>query len=93
MTDTSQILCSEHKVPLEGPVNAKPDDRFSCPVCGVGDTRENVFREAREFVQEQAAKQLEGQMASIAADSKFIKFKPASRPQRVYRFVVETNFQ
>jgi hypothetical protein len=91
VTDITEVKCGTCKVPLKGPVDAKADDRFTCPEGGNGDTYENVLREVGEYVKEQTAQHLERQMADIARWNKMFQFTPASRPQQSYRFIVDLN--
>ena len=88
MTDIRDVLCGEHKVPLEGPADVKPEHRYSCPVCGVGDTYENVFREVGDYAKEKTAEHFEEMMSGIAKGSKMMTFTPATRPKRSYRFII-----
>lgn len=92
MDEIKNVLCGACYVPLEGIANGESQDRFTCPSCGHSDTRENVLREVGEYAKEMAAQHLEKTMADAARGSKFLKFKPAYRPQRVYRFIVDLDF-
>ncbi|MDE2472698.1 MAG: hypothetical protein KGL35_29240 [Bradyrhizobium sp.] len=55
---TVKVLCARCHVPLEGPAEPKPDDRFACPTCGEGDKFETVFAEVQEYVQEMTAQKI-----------------------------------
>lgn len=54
MTQTSQVLCGYCRVPLKGPPEPNPDDRYACPICGEGDRFEVVMNEVAEYVAEVA---------------------------------------
>lgn len=89
MTDVPNVKCGRCEVPLERPIDSDHKVLFTCPNCGESDTRENVLREVHEYVQEQAAKDLEKTMAGIAKGSAILQFTPSRRPQRRYRFIVD----
>lgn len=52
MIKTIQVLCGRCRVPLEGPAEPTPDDRYACPVCGEGDRFEVVMSEVTQSVAE-----------------------------------------
>lgn len=87
MSDIHNVLCGHCKVPLEGPVDHKPDSRFSCPSCGAGDTYDNVMREVQEHFQEQTAKHVQNILRDTARGSKSFKFQGGFIPQRTHRFI------
>lgn len=91
MTNTiREILCGVCKVPLKGPTEAKPHDRFSCPRCGASDTRQNVERIAGEYVTDQLAEQVSSQFANAFRGSKSVTITKSSRPKRMHRFMIDT---
>lgn len=88
MSDIRNVICAKCKVPIEAV--SKPDAKtvFSCPVCGVSDTRENAMREAAEHLREQAIEGFHRPFKQLAARSKSFKFTPAPSKKRHYRFVL-----
>ncbi|MDP1837770.1 MAG: hypothetical protein Q8N31_06095 [Reyranella sp.] len=83
------VKCAKCNVPIEGPVDAKPESAVSCPVCGISDTLENVNREAAEYVTSKAADALSDKLAGVARGSKFMTYKQGPRNHKIYRFVVD----
>ncbi len=90
MTDTTthKVICNKCKVPLAPIADSNPE-RWTCPVCNVSDTRENVLREAGEHAKEVAARHLQDKARSIAQNSKFIKFEGKTIPKQHYRFITD----
>ena len=85
-----QIKCAKCKVPLQGPADAQPQDRFACPSCGEGDSLDNILREVGEVAGDQAADFLERGMRRAARQSGgFIKIKEQPRGKRSHRFIVD----
>lgn len=80
-------LCGAYKVELVSIANHNPQDWFACPICKVGDTRENVLREVGEHAKEVAARYLQEGMRKAARNAKFITFSGKPVPQGNYRFV------
>lgn len=89
MTTTHQIKCAKCNVPIEGPSDAKADSMVSCPVCGSSDTKENVEREAADYVTRQAADALDAKMRGIASAHKWMTYEQGTRDHKAYRFVVD----
>lgn len=87
--DTESILCGDCRVPLEGPANPKPEDRYACPRCGKGDTVENVLAEVKAFITEAAQRLLDESLRKATWRNKFVKFESKPRPKRVYRFITD----
>ncbi|MEQ9388302.1 hypothetical protein [Marinovum algicola] len=87
--DTQSILCGSCRVPIEGPADGKGDNVFSCPICGQGDTRENVLKEVKAFLAELAQRSLQESMREAARGSKFMQFKGQPIPKKSYRFVTD----
>lgn len=85
----TNVQCGLCKVPLKAPVEPKAEDVIICPECGDSDTYENVLREVRDYVEEQAAQHLEKALASGVKGSDMLKFTPTVRPKRTYRFIVD----
>jgi hypothetical protein len=81
--------CARCKIALEGPAKPKPQDRFSCPKCGVGGRYDAIMREVKEYVSEQGQAFLDAKLRDAARRSKFMTFTPASRPKRNHRFIVD----
>lgn len=86
-TDFVKALCGAHKVSLVSVANHNPEDWFACPICNVGDTRENVLREVGEHTQEVAARHLQEAARNTARKSKFMTFSGKPIPKGSYRFV------
>lgn len=89
MTTTHQIKCAKCSVPIEGPSDAKADSIVGCPVCGVSDTKENVEREAADYVTRQAANALSAKLAGIASGNKWMTYKRGARDNKAYRFIID----
>jgi uncharacterized Zn finger protein (UPF0148 family) len=89
MRKVTDVKCGKCKVPLKGPVEPKAEDTIICPECGSSDTYENVLREVRDYAEEQAAKHLEKALASGVKGSEVLKFTPAVRSKRTYRFIAD----
>ena len=88
MTTTHTIKCAKCNVPVE--VATENDTEIArCPVCGLSDTKENAYREVKEYVTRQASDALSASMERIAHDSKFMTYKQGPRDHKVYRFVVD----
>lgn len=82
MTQTVQVLCGYCRVPLEGPAEPNPDDRYICPICGEGDPLDIVMSEVSEYVAE--VTRLKGNPESVPEiDSTHL---PSSRR---WRFIVD----
>jgi hypothetical protein len=92
MTQTVEILCAHCHVPLKGPAEPNADDRFSCPVCGEGDSREAVVAEVGEYVKEMAAKKLAESLAKTAATARFVRVESTFKPSnRHWRFIANVD--
>ena len=87
-TEARKVKCAPCKCALHGPRNPKPDDRISCPRCGVGDTFDAVMREVGEYVKEQAAIALNGSVRDAARGSKYLGIATTVRPEGGHRFVI-----
>lgn len=85
--DFVKALCGAHKVELVAVTNHDPKDWFACPVCNVGDTRENVLREVGQHTKEVAARQFQELVRDTARQSKFMTFSGKTVPKGVYRFI------
>ena len=81
------FACGQCKAPLKGPADPKPEDTLSCPVCGTGDTLQNVRLEVEQFIKEEAAKAYENMLRGVASKSDTFTFNETPRPKGVYRFV------
>lgn len=91
-SDTEEILCGTCRVPLEGPANPEPQDRYTCPRCGNGDTVENVLAEVNAFVQEAAQGALDKSLRDALRGNDFIKVTGKPIQRRQYRFVTNHRF-
>lgn len=90
MANSSEIKCARHNVPLKGEVvDGQPKGAYSCPVCGVGDTYQNIVREIGEYMVEKAADEISAGFERAARGSDILTFKKGRRPKKVYRFVVD----
>ncbi len=83
---THQILCSVCKVPLE-PIPGSQPPSWRCPRCGVGDTRENVVREAKEHAEEVAARFIQDKVKEAGQKCSFFAVEVKPIPKREYRFI------
>jgi hypothetical protein len=81
----TEAKCAKCKIPLQGPSDPQPQDRFSCPECGVGDSFENVMREVGDQVEERLASSLHAATRS----NKHVKFTEKPSAKRAYRFIVD----
>lgn len=90
--DTQEILCGSCRIPVEGPADGKDENVFSCPKCGLSDTRKNVLKEVEAFVTELAQRSLQESMRKAARGSKFLKFEGKPIQKRTYRFVTDHRF-
>jgi len=88
-TEQPEVKCAACKVALQGPSVPKPQDRFSCPKCGVGDSYENVMREVGEHAQEQLADGLARSMRAATRGNKYVKFTEKPRAKHSHRFIVD----
>jgi hypothetical protein len=80
----STAVCARCKIPLEITTNLEVDNFLACPVCGEGDTVENVAREVGEYVVE---KRFSNMLRGAAENSTALTFTEG--PKRVYRFVAD----
>jgi hypothetical protein len=85
----TEVKCATCKVALQGPSAPKPQDRFSCPKCGIGDSYENVMREVGNHAREQLADGLARSMRAATRGSKYVKFVEKPRAKRAHRFIVD----
>lgn len=83
------VKCAACQTILQGPAEPNPNDRFTCPSCGQGDTHENIMREVGEYAQEQAAKHLQDSIRGVASRHKWIQATVKPIPPREYRFIVD----
>jgi hypothetical protein len=88
-TTTHQIKCAKCNVPIEGPADAKADSMVGCPICGISDTKENVEREAADYVTRQTADALDAMIEGISRSHKWITHTQGTRENKAYRFVVD----
>lgn len=90
MAGTEHVKCAKCNVPLEGTlVDGEPQGEFTCPICGTGDTYENVMREIGEFASEKAADVLSAEFEQVARHSDVMTFTNGHRPKKVYRFIID----
>lgn len=82
MTQTAQVLCGYCRVPLEGPAEPNPDDRYACPICGDGDRFEVVMNEVSEYVAEMARATFDEESAFNGNSTPFAK-------SRRWRFIAD----
>ena len=86
---TTDVQCAKCKVALEGASDTDPEAIFTCPVCGVSDTQENVLREISEYVAEQTTEHISSSFRDAARRDKNLKFTEAPRQKREFRFIVD----
>jgi hypothetical protein len=89
MTATKQVKCARCKVALEGPANPKPQDRFECPRCGVGDTYKRVMADVAAHAKEQMADATTRAFETAFRNSKNVKLTKGPRPHKAHRFIVD----
>ena len=90
MAISNNIKCATHNVPLKGEVvDGQPKGTFSCPVCGIGDTYENIMREIGEYASEKAADMLADTLERSTRGCDFLTFKKGHHPKKVHRFIVD----
>lgn len=92
MPKIQSIKCVKCDCALLGPVDPGPADRFSCPTCGEGDTRDNVLKEAGEYAKDQAAIEIQKKAQEVARSSRFITYSSHYQPRQDYRFKVDVDF-
>lgn len=88
----AEVKCAQCKIALQGPTNPKPQDRFSCPRCGIGDSYQNVMRDVRGHVEEQLGNRITQLMRNATRGSKYLQFTEKPRAKRRYRFIVDAKF-
>lgn len=86
---TQPPQCAACEVILEPVIERQSEDWFACPVCGAGDTRENVALEVQRFFKDHSAKILNDQMRRITRPSSFIKLEKAFGVGGNHRFKVK----
>lgn len=90
MTTTKQVKCALCNVELEGPSpDTDPQGMYSCPLCGNGDTMENVVREIGEYTASKMADRLAVGFEQAVHGSKSVAFRKENRPQKIYRFIID----
>jgi DNA-directed RNA polymerase subunit RPC12/RpoP len=89
MSASHVVKCAKCKVPLEGPVDTRPDSLIACPSCGTGDTRENVEREVAEYVASGVAQALDAMVEGFAQGLGQSSSLEGPRAQRIYRFIID----
>ena len=87
-TDTKEVKCAKCNIALQGPDNPKPQDRFECPRCGVGDRFDRVMAEVGDYATEQVADATTRAFQSAFRNSKNVKLTTSPRSQKRYRFIV-----
>ena len=84
-----EVKCAKCKIPLQGPTNPKPQDRFSCPKCGIGDSFDNVMREVGDQAREHVANLTAKMLRDATRGSKHLKFTEKPRAKSARRFIVD----
>lgn len=93
MIQITKVLCARCRVPIEGPTEPKPDDRMSCPGCGIGDSYEATMAEVQDYIREMAAKGLSEMFDHTSTKSDSINLRANYKPSgRVWRFIAEIEF-
>ena len=82
----TQAICGKDEVPLEPIADSQPES-WRCPVCGDGDTRENVMREVKEHMKEVVARGFQNAIRKGIAGNPNIKAVGDLIPKRSYRFI------
>jgi hypothetical protein len=86
-----EITCATCNVALQGPADPKPEDRFECPGCGIGDSFDRIMSEIGDYVTEQAADSLRRSFQAALSNSSNMTFRQSARRRKTYRFVVDLN--
>jgi len=86
---TVTIKCGRCDIPIQGPADAKDEDRFSCPQCGTSDTLKNIKAEVAQSAEDQMASHFDNAFAKIARASKALTYKSGSRVKQTRRFIVD----
>jgi hypothetical protein len=73
--------------PLEVVADSEPE-AVACPICGEGDTVENVTREVGEYIAEKAFSEM---LREAAEKSSGLTFTEG--PKRAYRFIAKNQSQ
>lgn len=87
--DIKSVLCGACKVEVKGPTDPKPEDTFSCPICGRADSLKNVMASAQAFVVEASSRYLQESMREVARGSKMLKFEGKPIPHGNHPFIVD----
>ncbi len=74
-------------MPLVPIADHNPKDWFACPICNVGDTRENVLWEVSKHTQETAARQLQEMLRDTVRKSSFMTLTDKPVPKGSYRLI------
>lgn len=82
------LKCANCDVALQGPADAKPQDRVSCPSCGAGDTLENALADAGEYAAEQISDALGRELEAALRHSKTMKLTKTHGPRNAHRFII-----
>lgn len=88
MTASHVVECAKCKVPLVGPDDAQADSFIACPICGMGDTRENVEREVADYAASRVSQALDAMVESFALGLGQSANLEGPREQRAYRFII-----
>jgi len=73
-TDIKSMMCGHCDTGLKTIAEPKPDSRVECPICGNGDTLENVIKIIGEGVTEQTAIAFNKSLKKSFASSNGVKF-------------------
>lgn len=92
-TTTHQAKCARCNVPLESSVpDPQPDDHVACPICGEGDTLENVGREISEYLASKASDEIGSMLENAFRGSEAFTVEKKPGPQKRYRFIIDYEF-
>ncbi len=89
MTTISHVKCSQCQVPLERSAEPNPESRYSCSVCGVSETEENIMREVGDYFVEHCAAGFDKILSDTARGNKFLKYEGSLAKKVHHRFVID----
>ncbi len=87
MTASHVVKCAKCRVPLIGPDDAHADSLIACPICGTGDTRENVER--ADYAASRVSQALDAMVESFALGLGQSAGLEGPREPRAFRFIID----
>lgn len=92
MTDQQSIKdaqCFACKVLLEAAPEPDCQTRWACPICGVGESRENILAECGDYAKEQAARYVQELARKLYGSGGMYQLTLNPIPERSYRFFMD----